>query len=194
MQFDQWYLSPYFVSDSQRMECVVDKPYVLVTDKKIGSMKEIIQLLESMAATGKKDMLLIAEDVEWEALASLILNKIRWMLNVVAVKAPGFGDRKKEILKDIATVTWATLITDDLWIKLEDATIDMLGKADKVIVNKDETIIVDGKWDTEEINDRANQIRAQIWITKSDYDKEKLAERLAKLVWWVAVIKVWAAT
>ena len=194
MQFDQWYLSPYFVSDSQRMECVVDKPYVLVTDKKIWSMKEIIQLLESMAATGKKDMLLIAEDVEWEALASLILNKIRWMLNVVAVKAPGFGDRKKEILKDIATVTWATLITDELGIKLEDATIDMLGKADKVIVNKDETIIVDGKWDTDEINDRANQIRAQIWITKSDYDKEKLAERLAKLVGWVAVIKVWAAT
>ena len=194
MQFDQWYLSPYFVSDSQRMECVIDKPYVLVTDKKIWSMKEIIQLLESMAATGKKDMLLIAEDVEWEALASLILNKIRGMLNVVAVKAPGFGDRKKEILKDIATVTWATLITDQLGIKLEDATIDMLGKADKVIVNKDETIIVDGKWDTDEINDRANQIRAQIWITKSDYDKEKLAERLAKLVGWVAVIKVWAAT
>ena len=194
MQFDQGYLSPYFVSDSQRMECVIDKPYVLVTDKKIWSMKEIIQLLESMAATWKKDMLLIAEDVEWEALASLILNKIRWMLNVVAVKAPGFGDRKKEILKDIATVTWATLITDQLGIKLEDATIDMLGKADKVIVNKDETIIVDGKWDTDEINDRANQIRAQIWITKSDYDKEKLAERLAKLVGWVAVIKVWAAT
>ena len=194
MQFDQGYLSPYFVSDSQRMECVVDKPYVLVTDKKIWSMKEIIQLLESMAATGKKDMLLIAEDVEWEALASLILNKIRGMLNVVAVKAPGFGDRKKEILKDIATVTWATLITDQLGIKLEDATIDMLGKADKVIVNKDETIIVDGKWDTDEINDRANQIRAQIWITKSDYDKEKLAERLAKLVGWVAVIKVGAAT
>lgn len=194
MQFDQGYLSPYFVSDSQRMECVVDKPYVLVTDKKIWSMKEIIQLLESMAATGKKDMLLIAEDVEWEALASLILNKIRGMLNVVAVKAPGFGDRKKEILKDIATVTGATLITDQLGIKLEDATIDMLGKADKVIVNKDETIIVDGKWDTDEINDRANQIRAQIWITKSDYDKEKLAERLAKLVGWVAVIKVGAAT
>ena len=176
------------------MECVIDKPYVLVTDKKIWSMKEIIQLLESMAATGKKDMLLIAEDVEWEALASLILNKIRGMLNVVAVKAPGFGDRKKEILKDIATVTGATLITDQLGIKLEDATIDMLGKADKVIVNKDETIIVDGKWDTDEINDRANQIRAQIWITKSDYDKEKLAERLAKLVGWVAVIKVGAAT
>lgn len=194
MQFDQGYLSPYFVSDSQRMECIVDKPYVLVTDKKIWSMKEIIQLLESMAATGKKDMLLIAEDVEWEALASLILNKIRWMLNVVAVKAPGFGDRKKEILKDIATVTGATLITDQLGIKLEDATIDMLGKADKVIVNKDETIIVDGKWDTDEINDRANQIRAQIWITKSDYDKEKLAERLAKLVGGVAVIKVGAAT
>lgn len=194
MQFDQGYLSPYFVSDSQRMECVLDKPYVLVTDKKIWSMKEIINLLESMAATGKKDMLLIAEDVEWEALASLILNKIRWMLNVVAVKAPGFGDRKKEIMKDIAIVTWATLITDQLWIKLEEASIDMLGKADKVIINKDETIIVDGKWDTEEINDRASQIRAQIGNTKSDYDREKLAERLAKLVWWVAVIKVGAAT
>jgi len=194
MQFDQWYLSPYFVSDNQRMECVIDKPYVLVTDKKIWSLKEIIQLLESMAASGKKDMLLIAEDVEWEALASLILNKIRWMLNVVAVKAPWFGDRKKEILKDIATVTGATLITDQLGIKLEDATMEMLGRADKVIVNKDETIIVDGKWDSSEISERADQIRAQIWITKSDYDKEKLAERLAKLVGWVAVIKVGAAT
>ncbi len=194
MQFDQWYLSPYFVSDNQRMECIIDKPYVLVTDKKIWSLKEIIQLLESMAASWKKDMLLIAEDVEWEALASLILNKIRWMLNVVAVKAPWFGDRKKEILKDIATVTGATLITDQLGIKLEDATMEMLGRADKVIVNKDETIIVDGKWDSTEISERADQIRAQIWITKSDYDKEKLAERLAKLVGWVAVIKVWAAT
>ena len=194
MQFDQWYLSPYFVSDNQRMECIIDKPYVLVTDKKIWSLKEIIQLLESMAANWKKDMLLIAEDVEWEALASLILNKIRWMLNVVAVKAPWFGDRKKEILKDIATVTGATLITDQLGIKLEDATMEMLGRADKVIVNKDETIIVDGKWDSTEISERADQIRAQNWITKSDYDKEKLAERLAKLVGWVAVIKVWAAT
>lgn len=194
MQFDQGYLSPYFVSDTQRMESVLDKPYILVTDKKVSSMKDILQVLESMASTGKKDMLLIAEDVEGEALTSLILNKIRGTINVVAVKAPGFGDRKKEILRDIATVTGATVITEELGIKLEEATIDMLGKADKVIVNKDETIIVDGKGEEVEINERANQIKAQIGNTKSDYDKEKLAERLAKLVGGVAVIKVGAAT
>lgn len=194
MQFDQGYLSPYFVSDAQRMESIVEKPYILVTDKKISSLKDILKVLESMAATGKKDMLLIAEDVEGEALASLILNKIRGALNVVAVKAPGFGDRKKEILKDIAAVTGATLITEDLGIKLEDTTLEMLGQADKVIISKDETIIVAGKGDEEEIEARANQIRSQIENSKSDYDKEKLAERLAKLVGGVAVIKVGAAT
>ena len=194
MQFEQGYLSPYFVSDTQRMESVIDKPYVLVTDKKITSLKDILGVLEAMASSGKKDLLIVAEDVEGEALASLILNKIKGVLNAIPVKAPGFGDRKKEMLKDIATVTGATLITDDLGIKLEDATIDMLGKADKVIVNKDETIIVDGKGDEEEIENRANQIKAQIENTKSDYDKEKLAERLAKLVGGVAVIKVGAAT
>lgn len=194
MQFDQWYLSPYFVSDSQRMESVIEKPYILVTDKKISSLKDILQLLESVAMSGKKDMVIIAEDVEWEALASLVLNKIRGMLNILAIKAPGFGDRKKEILKDIATVTGATLITEELWIKLEDATIDMLGKADKVISSKDNTIIVDWKGDTKNIQERADTIRAQLENTTSEYDKEKLAERLAKLVWWVAVIKVGAAT
>ncbi|MDR3169537.1 MAG: chaperonin GroEL [Candidatus Peribacteria bacterium] len=194
MQFDQGYLSPYFVSDTQRMESIVDKPYILVTDKKISSLKDILPVLEAMAQTGRKDMLIIAEDVEGEALASLILNRLKGALNAVPVKAPGFGDRKKEILKDIAAVTGATLITEDVGIKLEDATLDMLGKADKVIVNKDETIIVAGKGDEAEIEARANQIRNQIENSKSDYDKEKLAERLAKLVGGIAVIKVGAAT
>lgn len=194
MQFDQWYSSPYFVTDSQRMESIIEKPYILVTDKKISSLKDILQILEWVAASWKKDIVIIAEDIEWEALASLVLNKIRWMLNVLAIKAPWFGDRKKEMLKDISIVTWATLITEELWFKLEEATIDMLGKADKIISTKDETIIVDWKWNQKDIQERADQIKAQIWNTSSDYDKEKLQERLAKLVWWVAVIKVWAAT
>ena len=194
MQFDQWYTSPYFVTDTQRMEAVVDKPYILLTDQKISSMKDIINVLEAIAATWKKDVVIIAEDVEWEALASLVLNKMRGMLNVIAVKAPWFGDRKKEMLLDISAVTWATLITPELWYKLEDATIELLWRAEKVICSKDNTIIVDGKWNPDVINDRANLIRSQIETTTSDYDKEKLAERLAKLVGWVAVIKVWAAT
>ena len=194
MQFDQWYASPYFVTDAQRMEAIIEKPYVLVTDKKISSLKDILQILEWVAASGKKDIVIIAEDIEWEALASLVLNRIRWMLNVVAIKAPWFGDRKKEMLKDIAIVTWATLIAEDLWLKLEEATIQMLGKADKIISTKDDTIIVDGKGNAKDIQERADQIKAQIWHATSDYDKEKLQERLAKLVWWVAVIKVGAAT
>ncbi|MBO4204025.1 chaperonin GroEL [bacterium] len=194
MQFDQGYLSPYFVSDPQRMECVLDKPYILITDKKISSLKDILPVLESMAQTGKKDLLIIAEDVEGEALASLVLNRLKGALNAVPVKAPGFGDRKKEIMKDIATVTGATLITEELGIKLEDARLDMLGASDKVIVNKDETIIVAGKGDQSAIDERADQIKSQIGMSKSEYDKEKLAERLAKLVGGVAVIKVGAAT
>lgn len=194
MQFDQWYSSPYLITDTQRMEAVIEKPYILLTDKKISSIKEILQVLESIAATGKKDIVIIAEDIEWEALASLVLNKIRWMLNILTVKAPWFGDRKKEILQDIAVVTWATVITEELWLKLEDATIEMLGRADKVIATKDTTVIVDWKGDQSEIDERANQIKAQIGITNSEYDREKLAERLAKLVWGVAVIQVGAAT
>lgn len=194
MQFDQGYLSPYFVSDPQRMEAVVEKPYIILTDKKISSIKDILQLLEGIAASGKKEVVIIAEDIEGEALASLVLNKIRGMLNVLAIKAPGFGDRKKEMLKDIATVTGATLITEELGLKLEDATIDMLGKADKVIATKDNTIIVDGQGNDQEIQQRADTIRAQLENTNSEYDKEKLAERLAKLVGGVAVIKVGAAT
>ena len=194
MQFDQGYSSPYFVTDTQRMEAVIEKPYILVTDKKISSMKEILWVLEAVDSTWKKDFVIIAEDVDWEALASLVLNRIRWMLNILTVKAPGFWDRKKEMLRDIATVTWATLITEELGIKLEDATVDMLGKADKVISTKDNTVIVDGKGNQDEINERAEQIKAQIGMTKSDYDKEKLVERLAKLVGGVAVIQVGAAT
>ena len=194
MQFDQGYSSPYLVTDTQRMEAVVEKPYILVTDKKVSSIKEILWVLESVAATGKKDFVIIAEDVDGEALASLVLNKIRGMLNILTIKAPGFGDRKKEMLRDIAVVTGATLITEELGIKLEDTTIDMLGKAEKVISSKDNTVIVSGKGNPDEIEARANQIKSQLSQTTSDYDREKLAERLAKLVGGVAVIQVGAAT
>ena len=194
MQFDQGYSSPYLVTDTQRMEAVVEKPYILVTDKKVSSIKEILWVLESVAATGKKDFVIIAEDVDGEALASLVLNKIRGMLNILTIKAPGFWDRKKEMLRDIAVVTGATLITEELGIKLEDTTIDMLGKAEKVISTKDNTVIVSGKGNPDEIEARANQIKGQLSQTTSDYDREKLAERLAKLVGGVAVIQVGAAT
>lgn len=194
MQFDQGYSSPYLVTDTQRMEAVVEKPYILVTDKKISSIKEILWVLESVAATGKKDFVIIAEDVDGEALASLVLNKIRGMLNILTIKAPGFGDRKKEMLRDIAVVTGATLITEELGIKLEDTTIDMLGKAEKVISSKDNTVIISGKGNPDEIEARANQIKGQLSQTTSDYDREKLEERLAKLVGGVAVIQVGAAT
>ena len=194
MQFDQGYSSPYLVTDTQRMEAVVEKPYILVTDKKVSSIKEILWVLESVAATGKKDFVIIAEDVDGEALASLVLNKIRGMLNILTIKAPGFGDRKKEMLRDIAVVTGATLITEEFGIKLEDTTIDMLGKAEKVISSKDNTVIVSGKGNPDEIEARANQIKGQLSQTTSNYDREKLAERLAKLVGGVAVIQVGAAT
>ncbi len=194
MQFDQGYLSPYFVTDPQRMEAVVEKPYILVTDKKISSLKDILQLLESVAMSGKKEFVIIAEEVDGEALASLVLNKIRGMLNVLAIKAPGFGDTKKEILKDIATVTGATLITEEVGLKLENATIEMLGKADKIIATKDNTIIVNGHGDQHAIEERAQILKSQMENTKSEYDKNKLTERLAKLVGGVAVIKVGAAT
>lgn len=194
MQFDQWYASPYFVSDNQRMEAIVEKPLILVTDKKISSIKDILNILEQGAAQWKKDFVLIADDIEWEALANLVLNKIKWVLNVLAIKAPWFWDNKKEMLQDIATITWATVISEELGLKLENATIDMLWQAEKVISNKDNTVIIDWKGEKEEIEKRADQIRVQIENTSSDYDKDKLKERLAKLVWGVAIIRVWAAT
>lgn len=194
MQFDQGYASPYFVSDNARMEAVIENPYILITDKKISSLKDILTVLESLAATGKRDIVIIADDIEWEALASLVLNKLRGMLNVLAVKAPGFGDRKKEMLKDIAVVTGGTLITEELGLKLDTASIDMLGRADKVIASKDKTTIVGGKGKQDDIEQRADQIRYQIEKTTSDYDREKLQERVARLSWGVAVIRVGAAT
>ncbi len=194
MQFDQGYISPYFITDPSRMEAIVEKPYILITDKKISSIKELLPILEQIAASGKKDIVIIADDVEWEALATLVLNKLRGVLNVLAVKAPGFGDRKKEMLRDIAVVTGGTVISEELGLKLENATVDMLGKADKVIADKDKTTIVWGKGDEAEIEKRAEEIRAALEKTTSEYDKEKLQERLARLVGGVAVIKVGAAT
>ncbi|AKH32513.1 60 kDa chaperonin [candidate division SR1 bacterium Aalborg_AAW-1] len=194
MQFDQGYGSPYFVSDPQRMEAVIENASLLITDKKISSLKDIINVLESLAATGRKNIVIIADDVEGEALTSLVLNKMRGAINVLTVKAPGFGDRKKEILKDIAAVTGATVITEELGLKLEEATLDMLGAADKVISSKDKTTIVGGKGELSDIDARVNDINAQFERSSSDYDKEKLAERKARLVGGVAVIKVGAAT
>ncbi len=194
MEFDQGYGSPYFVSDPQRMEAVIENAALLITDKKISTLKDIINVLETLAASGRKNIVIIADDVEGEALTSLVLNKMRGAINVLTVKAPWFGDRKKEILKDIAAVTGATVITEELWLKLEEATLDMLGAADKVISSKDKTTIVGGKGEFSDIDARVSEINAQFDRSNSDYDKEKLAERKARLVGGVAVIKVGAAT
>ncbi len=194
MQFDQWYLSSYFVTDHSRMEAVVENPYILVTDKKISVIKDILHIIEWAASQWKRDMIIIAEDVDGEALSTLVLNKLRGILNVIPVKAPGFGDRKKEILKDICAVTGATLITDEAGIKFENSDITMVWSVEKIIISKDKTIIIWWKGNEVEINSRADMIRNQITNTTSTYDKEKLQERLAKIVWWVAVISVWAAT
>jgi chaperonin GroEL len=194
MQFDQWYASPYFVTDPARMESIIENPMILVTDKKISVIKDILPLLEWAAAQGRRDMVIIAEDVDGEALTTLVLNKLRWVLNVVPVKAPWFGDRKKEIMRDICAVTGATMISEEVGLKLESATIDMLWSADKIIIWKDKTTIVWGRWDQTQIDVRVESIRNQIMNSSSSYDKEKLQERLARLVGGVAVIKVWAAT
>jgi chaperonin GroEL len=194
MQFDQWYWSPYFVTDPQRMESVMEQPYILITDNKISSLKDIIGLLESLASSGRKNIVIIADDVEGEALTSLVLNKMRGAINVLTVKAPWFWDRKKEILKDIAAVTWATVITEELWLKLEEATIDMLGGAEKIISSKDKTTVIGWKGEQSNIDARVAEINAQFDRSTSDYDKEKLAERKARLIGGVAVIKVGAAT
>lgn len=194
MQLDQWYLSPYFVTDSSRMESVIENAYIIITDKKISSIKEILPLLEQLASTWWKDILIVAEDLEWEALATLVLNKLRWVLNIVAVKAPWFGDRKKEILKDLAILTWWQLITEELWLSFDNVWLEVIWRADKVISKKDKTTIVWWKWNDIDVKSRVEEIKVQIDNTTSDYDKEKLQERVARLSGWVAVIRVWAAT
>ena len=193
MQFDKGYLSPYMATDTEKMEAVLDNPYILITDKKISNIQEILPLLESLMQESGK-LLIICDDMEGEALSTLILNKLRGVLNVVAVKAPGFGDKRKAMLQDIATLTGGEVITSDLGLELKDTTVAQLGRAKQVKVQKENTIIVDGSGDKQQIADRVAQIKAQINETKSDYDKEALQERLAKLAGGVAVIGVGAAT
>src|SRR6187402_3519451 len=193
MQFDRGYLSPYFVTDPERMECVLENPVILIHEKKISSMKDLLPLLEQVAKSGRP-LLLIAEDVDGEALATLVVNKLRGTLQVAAVKAPGFGDRRKEMLKDIAVLTGGQAITEDLGLKLESLTLKDLGRAKRITIDKDNTTIVEGAGKKAEIEGRVKQIRVQIEDTTSDYDREKLQERLAKLVGGVAVVKVGAAT
>jgi chaperonin GroEL len=193
MQFDRGYLSPYFVTDAERMECVLEDARILIHEKKISSMKDLLPLLENIAKLGKP-LLIIAEDVEGEALATLVVNKLRGTLQCAAVKAPGFGDRRKAMLEDIATLTGGKAVTEDLGIKLENVRVEDLGRAKKLTIDKDNTLIVEGAGKVGEIEGRVKQIRAQIDETTSDYDREKLQERLAKLVGGVAVIKVGAAT
>ncbi|PZS01209.1 MAG: molecular chaperone GroEL, partial [Pseudonocardiales bacterium] len=193
MRFDKGHISPYFATDAERMEAVLDEPYVLVMDSKISSVKDLLPLLEKVMQAGKP-LAVIAEDVEGEALATLVVNKIRGTFKSVAVKAPGFGDRRKAMLGDISILTGGQVVSEDVGLKLENAGLDLLGKARKVVVTKDETTIIEGGGDPEQIQGRVNQIRAEIEKSDSDYDKEKLQERLAKLAGGVAVIKVGAAT
>ena len=193
MMFDRGYITPSMVTDTEKMEAVVDDAYILITDKKISVISDILPILEQLVQSGKK-LVIIAEDVEGEALSTLIVNRLRGTLNVVCVKAPGFGDRRKEMLQDIAILTGGQVISEELGYELKSATVDMLGRARQVKVTKENTTIVDGSGDKQAIKDRVSQIRAQIAVTTSDYDKEKLQERLAKLAGGVAVIKVGAAT
>jgi len=193
MQFDRGYLSPYFVTDPDKMQCVLEEPYILIYEKKISNIKDLLPVLEQVVRAGKP-LLVIAEDIEGEALATLVVNHIKGVLRACAVKAPGFGQRRKDYLQDIATLTGGTAIMEDLGIKLESVTIDMLGRADKVVVDKETTTIVGGKGKEEDIKARIEQIKKQIQETTSDYDREKLQERLAKLSGGVAVIRVGAAT
>jgi chaperonin GroEL len=193
MNFDRGYISPYMITDTEKMEATLNEPYVLITDKKVTAVSDMLPVLEKIVQTGKP-LLLIAEDVEGEALATLVLNKLRGTFSCVAVKAPGFGDRRKAMLQDIGILTGGTVITEELGLKLDKATLDQLGKADKVRIKKEETIIVGGKGSPDEITNRVAQIKKQIEETTSDFDKEKLQERLAKLAGGVAVIQVGAAT
>ncbi len=193
MQFDRGYISAYMATDMDKMEANLDNPYILITDKKISNIQEILPVLEQIVQSGAK-LLIIAEDVEGEALTTLIVNKLRGTFNVVAVKAPGYGDRRKEMLKDIAILTGGQVISEELGLELKDTTMDMLGRAKSVKVQKENTVIVDGEGAKEDIEARVAQIRAQLEETTSDFDKEKLQERLAKLAGGVAVIRVGAAT
>jgi chaperonin GroEL len=194
MQFDRGYISAYFVTDSEHMESVIPEPYVLVYDKKISAAADIVPILEKMVQIGKRDLLIVAEDIDGEALATLVLNKLRGMLNVLAVKAPGFGDRRKAMLQDIAVLTGGQVISEETGRKLETVVLSDLGRAEKVVADKDNTTIVGGKGDSKEIKGRIEQIRVEIDKTTSDYDREKLQERLAKLTGGVAIIRVGAAT
>jgi chaperonin GroEL len=193
MQFDKGYLSPYFVTDQERMEAVLDDPYILIANQKIGNVQDVLPVLNEVMQSNRP-LLIIAEDVEGEALATLIVNKLRGTFNAAAVKAPGFGDRRKRMLEDIAILTGGEVITEELGLKLENTQLNQLGRARKVVITKDETTIIDGAGETERITGRINQIRSEIESTDSDFDREKLQERLAKLAGGVAVIKVGAAT
>lgn len=194
MQFDRGYISPYFVTDPENMEASIEEPYVLIHDKKISAATDIVPILEKLVQLGKRELLVIAEDIDGEALATLVLNRIRGMLNVVAVKAPGFGDRRKAMLQDIAILTGGTVITEELGRKLESVTVNDLGRAGKVVVSKDETTVIEGAGEADRIKGRIEEIKVEIDRSTSDYDKEKLQERLAKLAGGVAVIRVGAAT
>jgi len=194
MQFDKGYVSPYMVTNPDRMESVYNDPYILITDKKVSSIHDILKLLEGLAQMGKKELVIVAEDVEGEALATLVVNKLRGTFNCLALKAPGFGDRRKEMLRDIAVLTGGRVISEEVGLKLDQATVDSLGQARKVVATKDTTTIVGGKGDEKELTARIAQIRQEIENTDSDFDREKLHERLAKLTGGVAVLKVGAAT
>jgi chaperonin GroEL len=194
MQFDRGYISAYFITDSGRMEAALDEPYVLITDKKISAVQDLVPVLEKLVQTGRKELVIIAEDVDGEALATLVVNKLRGILNVLAVKAPGFGDRRKEMLRDIATLTGGQVISEELGKKLDGATLADLGQARRIVSTKDDTTVVEGRGSQDDIQGRISQIKVQIDETTSDYDREKLQERLAKLSGGVAVIKVGAAT
>lgn len=194
MQFDKGYVSPYMVTNTDRMEAVLDDPYILLTDKKITSIQDILKLLEGLAQAGKKDLIIIADDIEGEALATLVVNKIRGTFNAIAVKAPGFGDRKKALLDDMAILTGARVVSEEIGLKLENADVEMLGRARRVVITKDSTTIIDGKGDESLVKDRVAQLAKQVETTESDFDREKLLERIAKLSNGVAILKVGAAS
>jgi len=194
MQIDSWYVSPYMINNSEKMEAKLENSYILVTDQKINSLPDLLPVLEELANSWTRDLVIIAEDIESEALTWIILNKLKWALNILAIKAPWFWDSKKEILKDIAVLTWADLILEELWLKLSDVKMSHLWKARSIIATKNNTTIIWWEWDKDAIKNRILEIRNEIELETSEYTKDSLAKRLAKLAWWIAVIKVWAAT